>query len=121
MKWTMNRKPTKSVSDDTDLNSDATTYTVLQNSVIQENPQIGKKRKLSASSPIDFPSSYTNIADELSSEKIAGQMCNVGKVHTAVQCPPQNVVKRTRTNLNRKELSILRIQIAMISDNDGDR
>ncbi|CAL1273413.1 unnamed protein product [Larinioides sclopetarius] len=120
MKWTMNRKPTKSISDDTGYNSGAT-YTVLQNSVIQENPQIGKKRKLSASSPLGFPSSYTDIADELSNGKIAGQMCNVGKVHTAVQCAPLNVVKRTRTNLNRKDLSILRIQIAMISDNDGDR
>ncbi|KAF8767432.1 B-cell lymphoma 3 protein-like [Argiope bruennichi] len=108
MKWTMSRKPSNSVSDDTDANSHVT-YTVLQNSVIQENP-LSKKRKLSGSSLTDFPSSYTNISD---------QMCNVRKVHTAVQRTPQNAVKRT--HLNRKDLSMLRVQIAMISDNDGDR
>ncbi|GIZ03735.1 hypothetical protein CEXT_593311 [Caerostris extrusa] len=86
--------------------------------VSQVVPHIPKKRKLSesSSSPAD-----SNVP---LNEPIDTGVCNMGKVHAAVQCPPHSAVKRTRTHLNhmnKKELNLLRVQIAMMSDSDGDR
>ncbi|GIY03323.1 b-cell lymphoma 3 protein homolog [Caerostris darwini] len=129
MKWTMNHKPiigVSSVSDVTDLiieNSfplpPAPQRPVSpQNMVSQVVPHIPKKRKLSesSSSPADSNAPLN--------EPIDTDVCNMGKVHAAVQCSPHSAVKRTRTHLNhmnKKELNLLRVQIAMMSDSDGDR
>lgn len=75
-----------------------------------------RKRKLSASQPHPF---FEQGA--LEERTLTGEMCNLRKVHTAVQCPPHGLVKRTKTNVCRKELNLLRIQVAMVSDSDGDR
>ncbi|GFU37420.1 b-cell lymphoma 3 [Nephila pilipes] len=75
-----------------------------------------RKRKLSSSQP--HPFSEQGPQEE---RTLTGEMCNVGKVHVAVQCPPHSAVKRTKTNVTRKEVNLLRIQVAMVSDSDGDR